>query len=151
MLYHLYHYLWRLRETKEEYKQIRGKIVLVWSKWILTVTLLLSLIKLYKMVMTKLKSNTLRLLHMRLVKIKHSSLMKRVCQEIISPLRKVVLVLLVAILFRWMLIALQLMLLMGNSLIMHNLILITLTLRDLRWIVKLKNYLLLLVTNNWNL
>ena len=79
----------------------------------------------------KLKLSTLRLLHMRLVKIKHSSLMMRDCQEIISPLRKVVLVLLVVILFRWMLIALQLMLLMGKSQIIHNLILITLTLRDL--------------------
>ena len=65
------------------------------------VTLLLSLIKLYKMTMVKkLKLSTLRLLHMRLVKIKHLLLMKRVCQEIISPLKKVVLVLLVVILFR---------------------------------------------------
>lgn len=98
-------------------------------------TLLLSLTKLYKtatVMMRLLLLNTLRLSHMRLAKIKHSLLTKRDCQGIISQLRKVVLVLLAATLFRWMSMELRLMLLMGNSLIMRNLILIILTLRDLR-------------------
>lgn len=135
-------------------RKVREKIVLAWSKWILMETLLLSLTKLYKtatVMMRLLLLNTLRLSHMRLAKIKHSLLTKRDCQGIISQLRKVVLVLLAATLFRWMSMELRLMLLMGNSLIMRNLILIILTLRDLRWTVKPKNYQLLLVTNNWNL
>lgn len=151
MLYHLYHYLWRLRETIE-CRWLREKIVLGWSKWILTEMLLLlqTFLRRTAKVKTSLLS-TLRLLHMRLAKIKHLLLMKRDCQEIINLLIKVVLVLLVVILFRWMLMALRLMLLMDKSQIMHNLILIILTLRDLRWTVKLKRFLLLLVTNNWNL